>query len=215
MKRISARLMAKLPLSIIAFALVLSLFQTPVFATDEPAAERRSAVVSEQVAEKKAILFDNLANASTLLDGQLAESAIWQYWFNQAPTAEARGFLDAAIERREAYDFEAAEAHLDKLIETEPDYAEGYNQRAFIRFLRENLAESKADLEKTLAMMPNHFAALAGLYQVQSRLGEQDEALANLAKAVSLHPWLKERGGLPKAMWPKSYREIHEPGQDI
>lgn len=192
--------------------MVISLYQTVAFAMDESEVDDRS---TELTAEEKALLFDTLAKASTELEGQLAESAIWQFWFNQAPTAEARVLLDAAIERREAYDFEAAEAFLDRLIETEPDYAEGYNQRAFIRFLRENFVESKADLEKTLSMVPKHFAALAGLYQVYSRLGDQDRALANLAKAVSLHPWLKERGGLPRTMWPKRYREIHEPDQEI
>ncbi len=215
MKHPLARFPTQLLLSTVAFAVATSLFQNTVVAMDEPATEQRSAVAAEQTAEENSKLFDALANASTQLDGQLAESAIWQYWFNQAPTAEARGLLDAAIERREAYDFEAAEAHLDKLIEIEPGYAEGYNQRAFIRFLRENFVESKADLEKTLTMVPNHFAALAGLYQVHSRLGEQDQALVNLARAVGLHPWLKERGGLPKAMWPKRYRKIHDPGQEI
>ncbi len=202
-------------ITILTTALATSLFQSIVYAMDDPTVDELGIEKTEQSAEKKAALFDALANAPTQLDGQLAEGAIWQLWFSQAPTPEARGLLDAAIERREAYDFEAAEALLDKLIETEPDYAEGYNQRAFIRFLREKFVESKADLEVTLAMEPSHFAALAGLFQVYSRLGETELALANLAKAVSLHPWLKERGGLPKSMWPERYREIHDPGQSI
>jgi len=199
---------AKTRLKAAIAALVGSLLVVVAIAADEPGA-------AELSDEEVAVLFDSLANAPTQLDGQLAENAIWQNWFNQAPHAQARGLLDAAIERREAYDFEAAEEHLDKLIETAPGYAEGYNQRAFIRFLRENFEESKVDLEKTLSMKPNHFAAWAGLYQVYSRLGEQDKAWTNLVKAVTLNPWLKERGALPKKLWPKRYRQIHEPGQDI
>jgi len=160
-------------------------------------------------------LLENLAKAQTQLDGQIAEGAVWEYWFDLSPTPEARAELDAAIERREAYDYEAAENHLDKLIDAAPNYAEGYNQRAFIRFLRENFDGSKTDLEKTLTIEPSHFGALAGLYQIFTRTGEHDQALAMLIEAVSLHPWLKERSALPKAMWPKSYRDIHEPGQDI
>lgn len=219
---------AQIPFIAVLIALVTSLYFSNTLATDEPIAIERNIEqkVEEKIEQKDfqnknqkdaqlAILYETLANAPTQLEGQLAENAIWQHWFDQSPTAQARSLLDSAIERREAYDFEAAEEFLDKLIEAEPGYAEGYNQRAFIRFLRENYDESKADLEIALAKEPNHFAALAGLYQVYSRIGEQDKALANLEKAVSLHPWLKERGALPKAMWPKRYREIHEPGQDI
>jgi len=212
MKCYPAHYPVRLRFLVMTIILTMPLFQNAVLAMDEPKVDEHSAVLN---AEENALLFNTLANAPTQLEGQLAESAIWQLWFNQAPTAEARSLLDSAIERREAYDFEAAEALLDKLIETEPDYAEGYNQRAFIRFLRENFVASKADLEKTLTMVPNHFAAFAGLYQVHSRLGDREQALVNLASAVNLHPWLKERGGLPRSMWPKRYREIHDPGQEI
>lgn len=195
-------------LKVALMALMTPLLLVVAIAGDEPG--------TAQLSDKQvAVLFEALANAPTQLEGQLAENAIWQNWFNQAPTTAARGLLDAAIERREAYDFEAAEDHLDKLIETEPEYAEAYNQRAFIRFLRENLEESKDDLEKTLTMKPNHFAAKAGLYQVYSRLGELDKAWSKLVEAVTLNPWLKERGALPKDLWPKRYRQIHEPGQGI
>jgi len=194
--------------AIVVTVLFISIFAGFIHATEESP----SRILTDEQVDT---LFESLANAPTQLDGQLAENAIWQNWFNQAPTVEARGLLDSAIERREAYDFEASEQILDKLIKLAPDYAEGYNQRAFIRFLRENFDGSKADLEVTLKMKPNHFAAWAGLYQVYIRTGEQEKAWDNLIKAVTLHPWLKERAALPKAMWPNHYRKIHEPGQDI
>jgi len=198
------------------FALTTFSFVPLSFAADQTLVTGNEAnVVYEKSDEQIATLFENLANAPTQLDGQLAENAVWQHWFDQSPTPQARALIDAALERREAYDFEAAEDYLDKLIEDEPDYAEAYNQRAFIRFLRENLEESKADLEITLSMEPNHFGAWAGMYHIYIRTGEQEKAFANLVKAVSLHPWLKERGALPKTMWPERYRKIHEPGQDI
>lgn len=160
--------------------------------------------------EQQVLLLDALANAPTQLDGGIAEDAVWQFWFDQSPTPQARELLDAAIERREAYDFEAAEEILTKLIEMAPDFAEGYNQRAFIRFLRERFDESKSDLEKTLSMNPDHFGAWAGLYHIYSRGGEQSKAFDMLQKAVTIHPWLKERSGLPETMWPEAYRKIHE-----
>ena len=126
-----------------------------------------------------------------------------------------RESLDAGIERREAYDFEAAEQHFDKVIELAPEYAEGYNQRAFIRFLRENFGEAESDLETVLKLTPDHFGAMAGMYQVMLRQDRQNVALKMLQQAVEIHPWIKERFGLPKSMWSKKYRDLHEPRQDI
>ncbi len=174
-----------------------------------------NAFADETKQEQRTALFDDLASAETELDGRLAENELWNYWFDLAPTPEVRDLLDAAIERREAYDFEAAENILNEVVKDAPDYAEGYNQRAFIRFLRENYTDSQQDLEIALKLEPKHFGALAGLYQVYFRTGRQEQAFNNLQEAVKIHPWIRERGGLPKKLWPESYRRIHEPSQEI
>ncbi len=163
----------------------------------------------------KIALFANLANAKTEKEGKLAEEAIWQYWFDQSPTTDVRAILDAGIERREAYDFEAAEKHFDKVVELAPNYAEGYNQRAFARFLRENYENSKTDLETAIKLEPDHFGALSGLYHVLQIQNRQKAAINMLQKAVVIHPWLRERLALPKDLWPENYRKIHGPGQEI
>lgn len=174
-----------------------------------------AAAEPHRISDREQALFDTLATAKTEQEGRLAEDALWRYWFDESPGHEARALLDAAIERREAYDFEAAENHLNDLVAKAPDYAEAYNQRAFIRFLRQNYTQSKQDLITTLSMKPMHFGALAGLYQIYSFTAETEKAFESLQQAVTIHPWLKERGGLPKPMWPESYKSIHEPGQDI
>jgi len=170
---------------------------------------------TSQVDEDKASLFADLANASSELEGKHIEDAIWRLWFDQSPTADIRSWLDAGIERRDAYDYEAAEKHFDKVVMAAPDYAEGYNQRAFIRFLRDNFSAAKIDLEKTLELEPKHFGAMSGLFHVLFRQNKQDEAMRSLQQAVTVHPWLKERSALPKTWWPDAYRKLHDPDQEI
>ncbi len=165
--------------------------------------------------QQKQFLFEKLAKAQSEQEGRLAEDAIWQYWFSLAPDHSARKSLDAGMERRKAYDFEAAEKHLDNVVTTAPDYAEGYNQRAFVRFLRENFTGALTDLEKTLELEPEHFGALAGLYQVLRIQNRHQAAMTALQSGVSIHPWLKERGALPEELWPDSYRRLHEPGLEL
>lgn len=167
------------------------------------------------IQQVRAELLKNLASATTQQEGRTAENAMWQFWFSLSPTVVVRQSLDAGIERREAYDFEAAENHFDRVIEAAPTYAEGYNQRAFIRFLRENFDESQVDLEKALELEPDHFGALAGLYQILRIQNRYEAALSLLQKAVTIHPWLQERGSLPKELWPDSYRDIHDPELEI
>ena len=160
-------------------------------------------------------MFEKLASASSESKGRQAESVIWEYWFNLAPTADARDLLDKGRARRETYDYEGAETLFDQVVELAPEYFEGYNQRAFVRFLRENYSGALSDLEKTLELYPNHFGALSGMYHVLRVEGRHDTAMKMLRSAVTLHPWIQERSALPEAMWPDSYRVIHQPGQEI
>jgi len=173
-----------------------------------------TALATEHSADKQK-LFDALAGAKNAQVAQQAEAAIWEHWFNESPNQNVRASLDAGMERREAYDYEAAENHFDVVVKFAPDYAEGYNQRAFIRFLRENYEEAQADLEVVLSLEPDHFGAMSGLYHILQTQNRPKAALKMLRRAVAIHPWLNEHTLLPEAMWPDNYRKIHEPGQEI
>jgi len=164
---------------------------------------------------RKIALFENLANAKNELEGRTAEGEIWELWFSQSPSASVRASLDAGLERRYAYDYEAAEAHFDSVIDNAPEYAEGYNQRAFIRFLRQNYEGAATDLEITLKLEPQHFGALSGMHHILMIQNRVKAAKTMLRQAVTVHPWLKERSALPKDMWPEAYRQLHDPGQEI
>lgn len=166
---------------------------------------------AENIQHVRAELFKNLAVAATEEEGRAAEHQVWQFWFSLSPTAEIRISLDAGIERREVYDYAAAENHFNTIVEAAPEYSEGYNQRAFIRFLRENYVESQADLEKTLELEPDHFGAITGLYHILRIQNRHKAAMSLLQKAVTIHPWIQERGALPRDLWPDSYRDIHDP----
>ena len=170
---------------------------------------------SSQIEEVKSQLLKRLANAESQQEGRTAEDAMWQFWFSLSPTTKIRQLLDNGIERREAYDFEAAENFFDQVVESAPDYAEGYNQRAFARFLRENYSASLSDLEKALELEPDHFGAMSGMYHILRIQNRHQSAMDLLRRAVTIHPWLQERGALPKDLWPESYKALHDPEQEI
>jgi len=159
----------------------------------------------------RAALFRQLRAAASEREGRLAEDAIWRLWMDEAPTAAIREAVAEAMRRREAYDFAAALAILDRVVAEAPDYAEGWNQRAFIRFLRDDPDGALEDVERTLALEPLHFAALAGKAIILMRQGRMEAGQAALRRAVEIHPWLKERGMLI----PLPGEAMPGPGRDI
>jgi tetratricopeptide (TPR) repeat protein len=142
-------------------------------------------------------IFAALKSAATEAEGRAAESIVWQYWLAQGPTPQVRITVADGMKRREAYDFQGAEELFDLAVEQAPDYAEGWNQRAFARFLRDNIDGALGDLERTVELEPLHFGAWSGLYHVLIRTGRPEAAHSALVRAVEIHPWIRERGLLP------------------
>ena len=117
---------------------------------------------------------------------------MWALWAD-APDEAAQALLDEGMSRRASYDFLGALEALDKLVDYCPAYAEGYNQRAFVNFLRQNFAPALEDLDRALALSPRHIAALSGKALTLMGLGRDAEAQDVLRSALELNPWLNER----------------------
>lgn len=124
--------------------------------------------------------------------GQAASDAMWQLWL-QAPDASAQEVLDRGMRQRGEFDFVGAYDSFDTLVAYCPDYAEGYNQRAFISFLREDFPAALADLDRALALSPQHVGAQSGRALTLMNLGRLDDAREQLQEALDNNPWLGER----------------------
>ncbi|MEX0406263.1 tetratricopeptide repeat protein [Aquibium sp. LZ166] len=138
-------------------------------------------------------LFEELLNAPTETAARTAEDAIWRMWMAQGPTAQVRRDVAEAMRARESYDFDQALRILDGVVAAAPDYAEGWNQRAFVHFLKENLDDALSDIDRALELEPKHFAALAGKALVLMRQGRMELSQQALREAIAIDPWLRER----------------------
>ncbi len=137
-------------------------------------------------------MFDKLRNASSEPAARAAEDVIWRAWM-MGPSQEATLLVEKAMERRRWYDFAGALAYLDEAVALAPGWAEPWNQRAFIRFLREEYDESLEDLDRALELEPRHFAALSGKARILMRQGRMELGQQALRKAVEINPYLRER----------------------
>ena len=78
--------------------------------------------------------------------------------------------LQRGQEAMEAGDLDAAIEHFTALTDHAPDFAEGWNARATAFFQDERYGPALADIERTLALNPDHFGALMGLAMILEQL---------------------------------------------
>ena len=79
-----------------------------------------------------------------------AEQALWQMW-TRSGIAEVDALLAEGVEAMEQRDFGQAERIFTRIVARAPDFAEGWNKRATVRYLAENYEGAIADCEATLA----------------------------------------------------------------
>lgn len=137
-------------------------------------------------------LFEQLQKAADPASAQVISNDLWAYW-TDAPDDVAQEILDRGMRKRASWDLLGARADFDALVRYCPEYAEGYNQRAFVNFLNQDYAAALPDLQKALDLSPRHVGAHSGLALTLIGLGRDAEAQDALAAALELNPWLPER----------------------
>ena len=142
-------------------------------------------------------LFDRLRATRSELEAMPVANALWRD-FTRAPDAHAQDLLDKGMRRIRQGAADSAEPILDELVAYCPDYAEGWNQRAFARFLTGNYDAALEDLERTLEIEPRHFGALAGKGLTLLKQGRQVLGYRALSEGLAIHPWMSERRLLPE-----------------
>lgn len=144
----------------------------------------------------------SLQDAENENAARLITNEMWGLWAD-APDEQAQTVLDQGMRKRASWDLVGAIGDFDRLIAYCPDYAEGYNQRAFASFLQQDFATALRDLTRAIELSPAHIGAIAGRAMTLIALGREAEAQADLRRAVALNPWLPERGFLQSDAAPK------------
>lgn len=161
----------------------LSLLATPAFA-DCPAPKDLSGQLDT--------LFEEARAAQNDQAGQAASNKMWALWL-QAPDDAAQEVLDRGMRKRQVADYVGALDDFTRLAEYCPLYAEGFNQRAFVHFLREDYPRALEDLDAALALQPHHVGAQSGRALTLMNLDRIAEARLQLQEALKNNPWLSER----------------------
>jgi tetratricopeptide (TPR) repeat protein len=132
-------------------------------------------------------LFTELRRVTGSLQVRAIEQQIWSIWLSSSNT-DVNRLMSAGMDAMAVRDFRGALAHFTKVVETAPDFAEGWNKRATVLWLVHDYDGSLADVDKTLALEPRHFGALAGLGQINAALERDEAAIAAFERALAVNP---------------------------
>jgi tetratricopeptide (TPR) repeat protein len=118
-----------------------------------------------------------------------AEALLWRTWCRSGDS-ETDQLFRAGVDAMQQNRLADAEECFTRVIDRAPDFAEGWNKRATVRYMRQDFKGSVADCQQTLARNPHHFGASSGQGLCHMSLGEFREAAVCFRRALEIHPHL-------------------------
>jgi tetratricopeptide (TPR) repeat protein len=100
--------------------------------------------------------------------------------FNTGVEQMGQGQLDAAVET------------FTRVIQRQPDFAEGWNKRATVYYVLGDYRRSLADCDEVLARNPYHWGALSGYGMIYMQLDQPARAIDYLERALAVNPNLDQ-----------------------
>lgn len=116
-----------------------------------------------------------------------ATQDLWRIWFQQKGAyglellGRSQSLMDAGL-------YDAAEEALAEIIRDQPDFAEAWNRRAVLHYIKGDYEKSIADCKRVIELNPIHFGALHGLGLCYLALARYREAIRAFQKALEIQP---------------------------
>lgn len=167
MKMIPVKLIVQLSLGV---ALV---FTSPVFA--------------DQTDKRLDDLFAALQSTEDQAELQTIESSIWEIWFDSG-LPEIDVLMEEAGTAVQTGKLDYAEELYSKVIKKLPEFSEGWNRRATVRFYRNDYTGSLEDIQRTLILEPRHFGATWGLGMILGSRRDLIGAIAAFERLLEIKP---------------------------
>ena len=120
---------------------------------------------ADQKDERLMELFDKLFLSTNNMEASKLLFNIWDIW-SIADNQETQIIFDEANQFMDVGELDNAIELFTKVVKQSPEFAEGWNKRATVYFLKGELNKSISDIEKTLNLEPRHFGALDGLAEI-------------------------------------------------
>ncbi len=135
-------------------------------------------------------LFERLAAAKTAEEARGVANLIQRRW-SRSGSDTADLLMTRAQTALRAKQTEIAIELLDRVVSLEPDWAEGWNQRASALFLAGDPIRSMLDIGEVLKREPRHYGAMMGLGTILRQQGDDKRAMVAYRRALEIYPQME------------------------
>ncbi len=145
------------------------------------------AAPADQTDARLDALFETLRSSEDTLVLLETEAEIWEIWYDSGE-AEVDTMMQTAAEEVRAGDLVAAELIYSEVIERLPEFSEGWNRRATVRYYQGDYDGSLDDIEQTLRLEPRHFGAIWGLGMILGLKRDFERAIWAFERLLEIKP---------------------------
>ena len=151
-------------------------------------------------------LFEQLKKSNNASLAFEIEMKIWNIWSTHPTHDSLTQSLAKGSGLISKGELEAAYKIFSTIIESAPDWAEGWNKRATVLYLMGRYQESLKDIDEVLKRESRHFGALSGQGLVQTKLKNYEKAIQSYQAVQKIYPSLRTA----KVMIPQLEKLIKE-----
>ena len=132
-------------------------------------------------------LFDILSKTESNIQINEVTSSIWDIWHEtNDPSIEADFYR--GLESMRTGDLMMAVAFFTRVIDKNPNFAEGWNKRATVYYMLGKFDASMMDIHETLKLEPRHFGAMDGMGLIFIHLEQFDQAIDIYDQMLKIFP---------------------------
>ncbi len=134
------------------------------------------------------LLFEELKKSNNYSVTLEIEMKIWNIWSTHPTQEKLTQLLSKGSSLMSTGELETAYKIFSTIIESTPDWAEGWNKRATVLYLMGRYQESLKDIDEVLKRESRHFGALSGQGLVHIKLKNYEKAIESYEAVQKIYP---------------------------
>ena len=133
-------------------------------------------------------LFEQLKKSNNASIALEIEMKIWNIWSTHPIQKKLTQSLAKGSDLMTKGELEPAYKIFSTIVNSAPDWAEGWNKRATVLYLMGRYQDSLNDIDKVLKRESRHFGALSGQGLVQIKIKNYEKAIKSYQAAQKIYP---------------------------
>ena len=136
-------------------------------------------------------LFNQLKKSKNASIAFEIEAKIWNIWSTHPTQKKLTDSLEIGSNLMSRGELESAYQIFSKIIDSAPEWPEGWNRRATVLYLMGKYTDSLNDIDEVLKRENRHFGALSGQALIQIGLKNYEQAINSYKTAQSIYPFIR------------------------